>query len=306
MNAISASGLNVCYRRRRALIDCTLEVPEGRITAVVGINGAGKTTLLNCLVGLVRPSSGQATVLGGLAVGSAEARQRVSFVAQDSPLYGNLTVSSMLSLTECLNRDFDHSQARRRFDQLELPENRKIGELSFGQQAQISLTLALARRPDLLIMDEPLARLDPIARKDFMRLVLSTAVNDGVSVMLSSHVVAELEPVADYLVLIHEGRVLIAEEIDTFLARHFVLTGPVDRIPILEQYGLVLGIRKAARQAKALLRNDSFTVEIPDGWEREEVFLEELLLTYLGGDAMSDLQSDETYSNVLKFPTCML
>jgi ABC-2 type transport system ATP-binding protein len=305
VNAFTTSELNVQYRRNTALIDCNLAVPEGRISAVVGTNGAGKTTLLNCLAGIVQPSSGWATVLNELPVGSREARECVAFVAQDSPLYKNLTVSSMVSLTENLNDDFDRQLANRRLVELGLSGDRKIHGLSFGQQAQISLTLALARHPALLILDEPLARLDPIARRDFMRLVMSASVSDGVSVLFASHVIAELEPVADYLILLRDGQVLAAEGVEGFLTRHCVLTGPASDTQSLKRCGTVLELQRSGRQARALVRDDTRVFERPIGWECEEAYLEELLLVYLGRSAEFDLPIVGGASNIVNFPTCM-
>ena len=138
------------------------------MAALVGPNGAGKSTLLNLAVGLTGPSAGTVTVLGGQPAGSAAALDAVAFVAQDTPLYKNLSAADMLHLTRNLNRRFDDHYARTRLDELAIPLGRKAGALSGGQQAQLALTLALARRPQLLVLDEPMAMLDPLARHDFM------------------------------------------------------------------------------------------------------------------------------------------
>ena len=220
MNVVEASGLGKRYGGAWALRECTLEIPAGRVAALVGPNGAGKTTLLNLAVGLAAPSAGEVTVLGGRRAGSPAALDGIAFVAQDTPLYANLSVADMIYVTRSLNRRFDQPYALARLAELGIPRKRKAGKLSGGQQAQLALTLALARRPRLLVLDEPVAALDPIARHDFMGTVLAAASADGVSVLLSSHVLTELERVADYLVLMSRGRVQMAGELNDLLATH--------------------------------------------------------------------------------------
>jgi ABC-2 type transport system ATP-binding protein len=218
MNVVEATGLGKRYGRAWALRECTLEIPAGRVTALVGPNGAGKSTLLNLAVGLSVPSAGAVTVLGGRRAGSPAALDGIAFVAQDTPLYKSLSVGDMIYLTRSLNRRFDQRYARTRLDELGIPVRRKAGKLSGGQQAQLALTLALARRPRLLVLDEPVAMLDPVARHDFMATVLAAASADGVSVLLSSHVLTELERVASYLVLLSRGQVRLAGVVDDLLA----------------------------------------------------------------------------------------
>jgi len=227
MNIVEASGLGKRYGRTWALRECTLEIPAGRVAALVGPNGAGKTTLLNLAVGLTAPSAGEVTVLGDLRAGSPAALDGIAFVAQDTPLYKTLSVADMIYVTRRLNRRFDQPYALARLDELGIPLKRKAGKLSGGQQAQLALTLALARRPRLLVLDEPVAALDPIARHDFMATVLAAAAagkgegeEGGVSVLLSSHVLTELERVTSYLVLIMRGQVRLAGEVDDLLAAH--------------------------------------------------------------------------------------
>src|SRR5271169_3444697 len=220
MNVVEASGLGKRYGGTWALRECSLAVPAGHVAALVGPNGAGKTTLLNLAVGLATPSAGGVTVLGGRAPGSPVALDGIAFVAQDAPLYKNLSVADMLHMTRNLNHRFDQGYAEARLAELGIPLNRKAGRLSGGQQAQLALTLALARRPRLLVLDEPVAMLDPVARHDFMAIVLTAALDDGVSVLLSSHVLTELERVADYLILLSRGQVRLAGPVDDLLADH--------------------------------------------------------------------------------------
>jgi ABC-2 type transport system ATP-binding protein len=220
MNVVEASDLGKRYGRAWALRECTLEIPAGRVTALVGPNGAGKTTLLNLAVGLTTPSAGVVTVLGGRRAGSPAALDAIAFVAQDTPLYKTLTAADMIYITRSLNRRFDQPYARARLAELGIPPKRRTGKLSGGQQAQLALTLALARRPQLLVLDEPVAALDPIARHDFMATVLAAAAADGVSVLLSSHVLTELERVAGYLVLMSRGQIQLAGQVNDLLAAH--------------------------------------------------------------------------------------
>ena len=220
MNVVEASGLGKRYGTTWAVHDCTLAIPAGHVAALVGPNGAGKTTLLNLAVGLATPSAGGISVLGGRSPGSPAALDGIAFVAQDMPLYKNLSAADMLHLTRNLNRRFDQASAEARLAELGIPLERKAGRLSGGQQAQLALTLALARRPRLLVLDEPVAMLDPIARHDFMATVLVAAADDGVSVLLSSHVLTELERVASYLILLSRGQVRLAGEVKDLLATH--------------------------------------------------------------------------------------
>jgi len=219
-NIIEASRLGKRYGSTWALRECTLAIPAGHVVALVGPNGAGKTTLLNLATGLAEPSAGGVTVLGGRPAGSPAALDGIAFVAQDTPLYKNLSAADMLHLTRNLSRRFDQHYAETRLGELGIPLKRKAGRLSGGQQAQLALTLALARRPKLLVLDEPVAMLDPVARHDFMATVLAAAADDGVSVLLSSHVLTELERVADYLVLLSLGQVRLAGKVGDLLAAH--------------------------------------------------------------------------------------
>jgi ABC-2 type transport system ATP-binding protein len=217
MNVIECAGLGKRYRRAWALRDCTLEIPAGHVVALVGPNGAGKTTLLNLAVGLATPTTGAVTVLGGVPAGSPDALDRIAFVAQDAPLYKNLPVADMVHVARDLNRRWDQARAEKRLADLGIPAKKKVGQLSGGQKAQLALTIALGRRPDLLILDEPLAALDPLARHDFMDSVLAAVAADGISVVLSSHVVAELERMADYLIVLSRGQVQVTGTVDDLM-----------------------------------------------------------------------------------------
>jgi ABC-2 type transport system ATP-binding protein len=279
VNVIETSGLGKRYGNTWALRECTLAIPGGHVAALVGPNGAGKTTLLNLAVGLAASTAGVVTVLDGLPAGSPAALDGIAFVAQDTPLYKNLSVADMLHLARNLNRRFDQHYAETRLADLGIPLKRKTGRLSGGQQAQLALTLALSRRPRLLVLDEPVAMLDPIARHDFMATVMTAMAADGVSVVLSSHVLAELERVADYLILMSRGRVQVAGEVDDLLASHRMLTGPAAEAG---KYAgrPVVHLRRGEAQAHLLVRI-SVDDPVPPGWEAHPVGLEELALAYL-------------------------
>ncbi|MGA8245459.1 MAG: ABC transporter ATP-binding protein [Nocardioides sp.] len=284
MNVIETRGLAKSYGRVTALADCTLALGGGQLVALVGPNGAGKSTLLNLVVGLARPSAGDVTVLGGVPAGSPAALAQVAFVAQDTPLYRSLSANDMIHLTRNLNRGFDDAYARARLVDLDIAPGRSAGSLSGGQRAQLALTLALARRPQLLVLDEPTASLDPLARHDFMAVVLTAMAEEGVTVLLSSHVLAELERVADHLVLISQGRVRLDGAVEELLGRHCLLTGPVDR-PLAPSWRPVQQI-SAGTQRHVLVRASSTSLA-PDGWESRSVTLEELTMAYLREDARS-------------------
>jgi ABC-2 type transport system ATP-binding protein len=283
MNVIEATGLGKRYGKSWALKNCTLQIPEGRLAALVGPNGAGKSTLMNMAVGIAVPSTGTVTVLGGHPAGSPSALNGVAFVAQDAPVYKNLSVRDMIHLTRNLNRRFSSAYATARLDELGIPLGRKAGKLSGGQQSQLALTLALAREPRLLILDEPLAALDPLARQDFMATVMTAMTDEGVSVLLSSHAISDLERFADFLVILSRGAVAVWGETDDLIADHRVLTGPAEEADRIAQILTVVQDKRAAAQAHLLVRTDDpdDPDPVPPGWEAHPVTVEELVIAYL-------------------------
>jgi ABC-2 type transport system ATP-binding protein len=279
MTAIEAQQVGKRYGRSWALRDCTLSIPAGRVVALVGPNGAGKSTLLNMSVGLTGPTSGRIAVLDGLVPGSPAALDRIAFVAQDVPLYPHLSVADTLRLVGSLAKRWDEADARRRLGALNIPLSRKVGQLSGGQHAQVALAVALARHPELLILDEPVASLDPLARHDFMAALMASVVEDGMSVVLSSHVVAELEKVCDYLIVLAGGRVQVSGDVDTLLATHHVLTGPTSELDAMTGAFDVVITQRADRQSTVLVRSTQLVP--PAGWRVGRTNLEELVLSYL-------------------------
>ena len=226
---LAASGLGKRYRRRWALSGCTLEIPAGRVVGLVGPNGAGKTTLLHLAAGLIAPTTGTLEVLGGRPGDGPVQLARVGFVAQDTPVYPGLSVGGHLRMAGYLNPGWDAAEAGRRIEQLGIDQRQRAG-LSGGQRAQLALALAVAKRPDLLILDEPVASLDPLARREFLRSVAGTVAGRGTNVVLSSHLVADLELICDYLVVLVASRVRLAGDIAELLASHHERSGQPVRL----------------------------------------------------------------------------
>src|SRR4029453_19057694 len=223
--ALQASGLGKRYRRTWALRDCNLTVPSGRIAALVGPNGAGKTTLFHLAVGLLTPTTGSIRVLDQ-PPGDPGLLAEVGFVAQDTPLHPNFTPAEHLTLGAKLNRRFDQPLARSRLERLAIPLDRRVGTLSGGQRAQVALALALAKRPQLLLLDEPLASLDPLARREFLQALMGSVAEQGVTVVLSSHLLADLERVCDYLIVLSAAHVQVLGTTEELLDQHRLLVGP--------------------------------------------------------------------------------
>lgn len=277
--ALTTDGLGRRYEGNVwGLRDCTLSLPQGGIVALVGPNGAGKTTLLHLVIGLLKPTLGTVSLFGKpIQMSSPAGLAQVGFVAQDHPLYRRFSVTDLLQLGRRLNRGWDQAYAERRLAELSVPLSQRAGRLSGGQQAQVALTLALAKRPRLLVLDEPVASLDPVARRNFMKALISAVAADGLTVLLSSHVIAELERVCDHLVLLRRGRVQLSGEIDDLLDQHRVLIGPGDaNIPM---DGVI--VANHGRRHSNLLVRLGKGVEPHPRWECHPVGLDELVLAYL-------------------------
>jgi ABC-2 type transport system ATP-binding protein len=226
---IETHALGKRYRGRWALAECTLSVPAGHVVGLVGPNGAGKSTLLNLAVGLITPTIGTVHVLGAHSAGRRAPLSRVGFVAQDAPLYPRLTVADHLALGAHLNAGWDAEAARERIAALGLPLGERAAALSGGQRAQLALTMAVAKRSELLILDEPAASLDPLARREFLDHLATAVAEYRMSVVLSSHLVSDLARICDYLIVLHGSRVQVAGPIADLLAAHRVRTGtPID------------------------------------------------------------------------------
>jgi ABC-2 type transport system ATP-binding protein len=281
MSALRLDGLGKRYGSKWALRDCTLEVPAGTVTALVGPNGAGKTTLLQLAVGLTRPSAGSLSVLGLSPQAAArELLPRVGFVAQEHPLHRGFTIAETLRLGRELNPTWDDAFARERLDRLGLARRQRIGKLSGGQQAQVALTLALAKRPELLLLDEPVASLDPLARREFLTMLMEAVSDGGITVVLSSHILADLERVCDHLVILSHARTQLAGPIDEVVAGHRVLTAPRTDPAAVARVHQVIRESHTERQTTLLVRANGHVYDAC--WEIHPVDLEEIVLAYLG------------------------
>jgi ABC-2 type transport system ATP-binding protein len=276
---IQTSGLGKRYRRVWALRDCTLAIPEGRVVGLVGPNGAGKTTLLRLAAGLLTPTCGTISVCGQRPAAGPTQLARVGFVAQETPVYSKMSVNDHLRLGAWLNPAWDTGLARRRAAQLDLDPRQRAGLLSGGERAQLALTLALAKRPELLILDEPVASLDPLARREFLRGLMEAVAEHGVSVVLSSHLVADLERVCDYLVVLVASRVRVAGEVSALLASHHRLSGPRRGPGALPAGQEVIEESHTDKQSIFLVRTDQ-PIHDPS-WTVKPVSMEDLVLSYL-------------------------
>ena len=276
---IETAGLTKRYGRRTALDDCTLSIPAGHVVGLVGPNGAGKTTLLQLAVGLIRPTAGTVTVLGDRPAAGPEQLARVGFVAQDAPVYGSLTVADHLKLGAKLNPGWDAAFAAGRIDDIGLDPKQRAGRLSGGERAQLALTLAVGKRPDLLVLDEPVASLDPLARRDFLQDLMAFTAETGTSVILSSHLIADLERVCDYLVLLTSAQVQLADEVEELRASHWRLTGPRQDPGGVPPGCQIVHESHTDRQSTYVVRC-SVPVDHP-GWAAEPLSLEDLVLAYL-------------------------
>jgi ABC-2 type transport system ATP-binding protein len=285
---LEAQALTKRYRRRPALSDCTLAIPAGHVVGLVGPNGAGKTTLLHLAVGLLAPTAGTITVVGSRPGDRPEHLARVGFVAQDTPTYAALSVQDHLKLGAWLNPQWDAAMANSRIDQLGLDHQQRAGKLSGGQRAQLALTLALAKRPELLILDEPVASLDPLARREFLQHLMEAVAEHELSVVLSSHLVADLERVCDYLIVLVASRVQVAGPVDELLASHFRLTGPRHDLDTLPTNQEVIEARHTDRQSTLLVRTDDPILD--PAWTVEQVGLEDLVLAYMARSQESQRQ----------------
>ncbi len=276
--AIEATDLGKRYGRRWALRNTSLQIPAGRVVGLVGSNGAGKTTLLHLAVGLLTASEGQISVLGGRPPGGEQQLARVGFVAQNAPLYSRMSVGDHFTMGARLNPNWDDTVAAELVERLDLDLRQRAGSLSGGQRGQLALALAVGKRPDLLVLDEPVASLDPLARREFMASLMGLAAN-GLSVVLSSHLLSDIERVCDYLIVLAHGEVRLAGDVDQLLAEHRVLSGPRRDPARLPADQAVIRERHTERQSTFIVRTTSAVLD--PAWTVADLGLEELVLAYM-------------------------
>ena len=283
MSAIVAEGLGKRYGRRWALRDCTLEIPDGSVVGLVGANGAGKSTLLHLTVGLLEPTEGSLAVLGGRPGADAAQLAKVGFVAQDAPVYGWLSVADHLRLGAHMNPGWDTAMAGERISRLGLDLAQRAGKLSGGQRCQLALTLAIGKRPELLVLDEPVASLDPLARRTFLADVMELMADRQPTIILSSHLLSDIERVCDHLIVMAEGRVQLAGSVDELLAGHKLLTGPRRDMRSMPNDQVVVRASHTDRQTTVLVRTAGPILD--PAWVVADVGLEDLVLAYMASTA---------------------
>jgi len=277
--ALRTQGLGKRYGHLQALTDCTLSIPSGHVVGLVGPNGAGKTTLLNLAVGMLEPTSGSIEVLGGKPGSGPAQLAKVGYVAQDTPTYAGLSIADHLRLGAHLNPGWDAAMARERIERLKLDPAQRAGRMSGGQRAQLALTVAMAKKPELLILDEPIASLDPLARREFLDSLSQYAKTHSVSVVMSSHLVSDLERVCDYVIVLVASRVQIAGQVTALLAAHRQLTGPADPASRPAAWD-VISATQSDGQTTLIVRSAE-PVSDP-AWTDGPVDLEDLVLAYMG------------------------
>jgi len=281
--ALEAGRLGKRYARHWALRECSLRVPAGRIAALVGPNGAGKSTLLHLAVGLLRPDAGSIRVFGQDPHGNTGALADIGFVAQETPLYEDFTAEELSRAGSKINRRWDSEVVRQRLTRVGVPMGKAVGKLSGGQRAQVALALALAKQPRLLLLDEPVASLDPLARKEFLQSLMGSVAESGTSVLLSSHLLADLERVCDYVIVLNSGRLRLCGPVDDLIAEHKQLVGPRNGGTPIAGVRSVIRASHTDRQSTLLVRTTG-EIEDPD-WAVHDVTLEDLVLAHLAEGA---------------------
>ena len=276
--AIETAAVGRCYGRKWGLRNCTLSIPAGRVVGLVGANGAGKSTLMNLIVGLLRPTEGRIDVLGGTPGRSAAQLARVGFLAQNIPLYDDLSVGDHLRFGKAMNPAWDAGLANGRIARAGLDRSQRVRGLSGGQRAQLALAVAIGKRPDLLVLDEPVAALDPLARREFLADLMELAA-DGLSIVLSSHLMGDVERICDHLVVLSDGKLSVNGEVEGLLASHKILVGPrtdSDRLPSDQ---VLIRESHTDRQTTLLVRTSAPILD--PRWIVTDIGLEELVLAYM-------------------------
>ncbi len=277
---IQTKGLGKRYGSFWALENCNISVPAGSVSALVGPNGAGKSTLLKILVGLNRASAGQGEVLGKAPAQEESFLSDIGYLAQEIPLYKNLNAADHIKMGAHLNKRFDKEFMQKRLKDLQIPLDRPVGKLSGGQRAQVALALALAKKPKLLLLDEPVAALDPLARHDFLSSLAQAVADGGLTVVMSSHLLADLERVSDHVIVLAAGKTQLCDEIETVLNEHKLLVGPrQNKIP--EDDFAIIHETHTIRQSTLLVHLKK-GAKVPNGWQQHEPNIEEIILAYMG------------------------
>ena len=279
MTVLHAQGLGKKYKRTWALTGCTLDIQAGHVTGLVGPNGAGKSTLLNIASGMLEPTTGTIQVCGGTPGTGPDQLAKVGYVAQNTPVYPSLTIDEHLRLGAHLNPTWDTTLATKRIERLGLDPTQQAGKLSGGQRAQLALTIGIAKRPELLLLDEPVASLDPLARREFLQDLMEAVAENGLSVVMSSHLVNDLERVCDHLVVLVDSQVRVIGDVENLLATHHRLSGPLRDIDTLPADQQVVSAKHTDRQTTVLVRTE--TPILDPAWSIGQLSLEDLVLEYM-------------------------
>lgn len=297
MNVLEARGVGKRYGRKWALKDLTLDVPGGRIVAFVGPNGAGKTTFLQLAMGFAAPTAGTVAAFGLSPRREAAAfLPRVGYAAQEPPLFKRFSVGELLTMGSRLNRRWDGPMAASRLRSLGIGLDLSVASLSGGMRAQLALVLALAKMPDLLLLDEPMASLDPLARHEFMGLLMAASAEQGLTVVLSSHIIGDLRATCDYLVILTRGRSQLVGDMDTIVATHQRLVGPVEMVDAIGHVQEIVQVERSDRQASLLVRMRGPLLD--PRWESYPVDLDQIVLGYLSRGVSSSSSGDELATEV--------
>jgi ABC-2 type transport system ATP-binding protein len=283
VTVLRAQGLGKKYKRLWALTDCTLDIEPGHVTGLVGPNGAGKSTLLNIASGMLEPTTGTIEVCGGVPGSGPTQLAKVGYVAQNTPVYGGLSVEDHLRLGAHLNPNWDDDLAHKRVDRIGLDPKQPAGKLSGGQRAQLALTIGIAKRPELLLLDEPVAALDPLARREFLQDLMEAVAEHGLSVVMSSHLVTDLERVCDQMIVLVDSQVRIAGEVEELLATHHRLTGARRDVDTLPSDQHVISARHTDRQTSVVIRSEAPILD--PSWTVGQLTLEDVVLEYMSKPA---------------------
>jgi ABC-2 type transport system ATP-binding protein len=279
VTVLAARGLGKKYKKKWALSSCTLEIEPGHVTGLVGPNGAGKSTLLNIASGMLEPTTGTIEVCGGTPGSGPDQLAKVGYVAQNTPVYASLSIEDHLRLGAALNPKWDAGLATRRIQRLGLDPKQHAGKLSGGQRAQLALTIGIAKRPELLLLDEPVASLDPLARREFLSDLMEAVAEHGLSVVMSSHLVADLERVCDQMIVLVASQVRIAGDVEELLATHHRLSGPRRDVDTLPADQHVISAKHTDRQTTVLVRTEAPILD--PAWTVGALSLEDLVLEYM-------------------------
>jgi ABC-2 type transport system ATP-binding protein len=278
--AIQTKGLGKRYKSFWALENCNITVPQGSVSALVGPNGAGKSTLLKLLTGLSNASAGESEVLGKAPMQHQDFLADIGYLAQEIPLYKALSAADHIAMGHHLNTRWDDAFARGRLKELGIPLDRPVGKLSGGQRAQVALALALAKKPKLLLLDEPVAALDPLARHDFLSSLSQAVADGGLTVVMSSHLLTDLERVSDHVIVLAAGKTQLCDDIDAVLATHKLLVGPRAHGATINGCTIIHETH-TAKQSTLLVHIDTGT-KLPAHWQQHEPNIEEIILAYMG------------------------